>query len=224
MNAALRFLMYRSNGVLVRLGEALGWEWLIYNPIVRYGFELGARKDGPIVVACVMDEFPHVRTAADCGCGMGHYSKAFQDRGVRVIACEYSKKNRDRTARLGVRCEPFDVGVSTATLPGGPFDVAISIEVAEHIPPALAGRFVEFMSNQSDLLVLSAAQPGQGGAGHVNEQPKAYWIEKFAARGYRLDEAATSSFVRRLKERDAAWFLLNNAMILRRDAGHGGRS
>jgi len=188
MNAALRFLMYRSNGVLVRLGEALGWEWLIYNPIVRYGFELGARKDGPI-----------------------------------VIACEYSKKNRDRTARLGVRCEPFDVGVSTATLPGGPFDVAISIEVAEHIPPALAGRFVEFMSNQSDLLVLSAAQPGQGGAGHVNEQPKAYWIEKFAARGYRLDEAATSSFVRRLKERDAAWFLLNNAMILRRDAGHGGR-
>lgn len=217
----LEFLTYKFNAVLVRTGEALGWEWLIYNPIVRRGFELGARKDGPIVVACVMEEFPHIKSAADCGCGMGHYSKEFMDRGVSVVACEYSEKNRERTKQHGVRCEPFDVGRSTAALPGGPFDVAISIEVAEHIPPALADRFAEFMTNQSGLLVISAAQPGQGGAGHLNEQPKSYWIEKFRSRGFAFDDAATQRLIGRYRERGAAWFLLNNAMVFRKIGAAG---
>jgi hypothetical protein len=38
---------------------------------------------------------------------------------------------------------------------------------------------------------MSAAQPGQGGVGHFNEQPPEYWISKMASVGYTLDEALT---------------------------------
>ena len=40
------------------------------------------------------------------------------------------------------------------------------------------------LTSFSDVILFSAAIPGQGGTHHVNEQWPSYWIEKFAARGY----------------------------------------
>ncbi len=33
-------------------------------------------------------------------------------------------------------------------------------------------------------VAFTAASPGQGGTGHINEQPAGYWTARFAARGY----------------------------------------
>jgi hypothetical protein len=46
--------------------------------------------------------------------------------------------------------------------------------------------------------VFSAAHPGQGGTGHINEQPKSYWIERFQRAGLtyqtRLTEQIAAGF------------------------------
>lgn len=64
------------------------------------------------------------------------------------------------------------------------YDLALSMEVAEHLPESAADVFVESICQSSDTVLFSAAHPGQGGDGHVNEQCKEYWICKFAVHGF----------------------------------------
>ncbi len=64
------------------------------------------------------------------------------------------------------------------------FELAISLEVAEHIADAYADTFVHNLTKAADVVMFSAAIPGQRGSGHINEQWPEYWIEKFAKHGY----------------------------------------
>ena len=45
---------------------------------------------------------------------------------------------------------------------------------------AFADVFVDSLCRHGELIIFSAAVPGQGGERHVNEQPLEYWREKFA--------------------------------------------
>ncbi len=65
------------------------------------------------------------------------------------------------------------------------FDLAISVEVAEHLPPERATSFIADLTAFAPLVLFSAAIPGQGGTDHVNEQWPGYWSRLFAAHGYR---------------------------------------
>lgn len=64
------------------------------------------------------------------------------------------------------------------------FDVAVSMEVAEHLPESVADRYLDLLTRLSPVIVFTAATPGQGGTDHVNEQPHSYWIEKYRDRGF----------------------------------------
>ena len=59
------------------------------------------------------------------------------------------------------------------------FDLAISMEVAEHLKESSADTFIQTLCSSANVVLFSAAHPGQGGDGHINEQPLEYWIEKF---------------------------------------------
>lgn len=63
-------------------------------------------------------------------------------------------------------------------------DLAISVEVAEHVSAHRADAFVETLCAAADVVVFGGAAPNQGGTSHVNEQPASYWIAKFRAQGY----------------------------------------
>lgn len=64
------------------------------------------------------------------------------------------------------------------------FDIAISLEVAEHISPDKSDLFIDSLTNASKTIIFSAAIPHQGGHNQVNEQWPDYWAEKFYQRGY----------------------------------------
>jgi hypothetical protein len=66
------------------------------------------------------------------------------------------------------------------------FDLAISVEVAEHLPESAAKTFVDSLTSLAPVILFSAAIPDQGGKLHVNEQWPAYWINLFATLGYEL--------------------------------------
>ena len=74
------------------------------------------------------------------------------------------------------------------------FDLAISLEVGEHINPSLADEYVAFLCGLSDVVLFSAAVPGQGGHGHVNERWPDYWAALFAQKGYVQKDVLRSRF------------------------------
>ncbi len=59
------------------------------------------------------------------------------------------------------------------------FDLAVCLEVAEHLPESLAERLVSDLVKLAPVVLFSAAIPGQGGTGHLNERFPSYWAEHF---------------------------------------------
>lgn len=75
---------------------------------------------------------------------------------------------------------------------GSRFDLVWCTEVAEHLDDAseLLSAIVRYAGNR---VIWTAAQPGQGGVGHVNERPRGYWSHEFAMRGLRYEAEETEA-------------------------------
>jgi hypothetical protein len=119
----------------------------------------------------------------DVGCGRGAWMRVFRECGVEKIH-GFDGAYVDRT-RLMVPegCfTPMDLE-GNFRIPGK-YDLAVSLEVAEHLPARQAGHLVAQLVNAAPLVLFSAALPGQGGTHHINEQMPAYWHRLFAAHGY----------------------------------------
>lgn len=87
-------------------------------------------------------------------------------------------------------------------------DLATCIEVAEHIQQDRAGVLVDSLCGASDRVLFSAAHPGQGGHGHVNEQPLIYWVRLFKSRGYVMQD-----IVRKRLAPGVSWWLRSNVVL-----------
>lgn len=209
------FIYMKSHKWSSALGAWLGWEWLTYNPLVLYSFERAARRNAPKLADAVLQEFPSLGTLADVGCGAGIFAAEFQSRGLRVVGCEYSKTSRKAAQKRNVEIYPFDLSKSAGLLPGRPYQAVMTLEVGEHIPAQFADSFVEFLTSTSSLIIFTSAQPGQGGHGHINEQPKSYWEERFRKLDFHVDEPATQRIADRLRSLQSFPYLYNNLMILR---------
>lgn len=67
---------------------------------------------------------------------------------------------------------------------GERFDLAMSVEVAEHLHEASAKGFVASLTRLSDVVLFGSAFSSQGGTNHVNEQPHIYWAKLFETHDY----------------------------------------
>lgn len=68
------------------------------------------------------------------------------------------------------------------------FDLAICLEVAEHLPVSRADTLVGDLVQLAPIVLFSAAIPGQGGTQHINERWPDYWFEKFGMHGYAVND------------------------------------
>ena len=66
------------------------------------------------------------------------------------------------------------------------FDLAICVEVGEHLPDSYSEVLVKSLTSLAPVIVFSAAIPGQGGLHHVNLQWPPYWEKIFVKYGYEL--------------------------------------
>jgi SAM-dependent methyltransferase len=72
------------------------------------------------------------------------------------------------------------------------FDLAMCLEVAEHLDASQADGLIENLCALADVVLFSAAIPGQGGMGHLNEQWPPYWQKRFAQHGFKLVDCLRS--------------------------------
>ena len=64
------------------------------------------------------------------------------------------------------------------------FDLAQCLEVAEHLTESSADLLVKTLTDLAPLALFSAAHPGQGGQGHLNERWPVYWQRRFSQHGF----------------------------------------
>jgi SAM-dependent methyltransferase len=210
--------LYLRNGLgrrISQLGERLGIQSLIYNPMVMRQFHDGAIANAPLVISPVLEAFPSCHWILDVGSGSGAFSAELQRRGKSVIALERSDHGRRLAAQQGVDCRTFDLLANPPASVDGPFDLVLCFEVAEHMPPDLGDRLVQFIAGFKAPVLFSAAHPGQGGTGHINEQPYTYWVERFEKLGFRLEPELTERLRKEFSARSASsWFCENPFVVI----------
>jgi SAM-dependent methyltransferase len=133
------------------------------------------------------------RSLVDVGCGDGRFLAAMRalDGDLDILGIDSSPAALQRAQKRGIPVERQDLSFWRSREPKklrdrvAAFDVTVSLETAEHLPPWTGRVFVEALT-QGRLAIFSAAHPGQGGTLHMNERPFAYWRALFEARGFRV--------------------------------------
>jgi hypothetical protein len=137
----------------------------------------------------ILNKYVRVESIVDAGCGSGAWIRTAIEEGLEkaygidlTSSIELINKNTDFKEYLDSgRIELIERDFVSNPISEFPkADVAVCLEVLEHLPPSIAGSLVSRLTESSDFVIFSAAQPGQGGTYHINEQELRYWVDQFA--------------------------------------------
>lgn len=131
-------------------------------------------QESAVALAKYIDGFlDGSKKIVDWGCGTGLLGKALEQLGHKVTYIDGIQAITE--ARVMDFTQECDVEYH---------DVAICLEVAEHLEEKYAETFVRNVCNSSDMVFFSGAIPFQIGQNHVNCQWPDYWQNIFAKYGY----------------------------------------
>jgi SAM-dependent methyltransferase len=173
----------------------------------------GSLRSAEIIAPLILNLLP-VKSIVDVGCGVGAWLAVFRKLGVDDIFGLDGEYILD--ASLEIPRDRFQaVDLSKPFSLGRTFDLAISLEVAEHLPADSAVAFVESLVRLAHVVLFSAAIPFQGGNHHINEQWPDNWAELFAKHGY-----VPIDFIRKQVWQNEAvefWYAQNILLFARSD-------
>jgi tetratricopeptide (TPR) repeat protein len=143
---------------------------------------VGAYRSAKEVVPHVL-ELLRPKSVVDVGCGVGSWLAVFQEHGIDdFLGVDGAYVDLDLLQIPQDKFRPHDL---TQLLQlDRQFDLAVSLEVAEHLPAEYAASFVASLVGLARVVLFSAAVPYQGGHHHVNEQWPGYWVNLFEQHGY----------------------------------------
>lgn len=167
-----------------------------------------SEQSADIVVPVLLSVFP-ARSVVDVGCGVGAWLRAFERHGLT----EYLGYDGDYVPAdmLQIPRERFRAAdLRQISELGRRFDIACSLEVAEHLPKDSAERFVALLVKAAPVVLFSAAVPNQGGHGHVNERWQSYWCELFSHHGYAAIDCIRPAI---FDDPQVAWWYRQNILV-----------
>ncbi len=138
------------------------------------------------MLSMVLEKLPPVNSVVDVGCGLGTWLLIFlklQNKQVDILGIDGPWMDPDLLVIPKDSFLAVDLSLETPRIERK-YDLAISLEIAEHLPPEKAEEFISFLTDISDFVLFSAAIPFQGGTNHFNEQWQGYWADLFEQKGF----------------------------------------
>jgi len=146
----------------------------------------------------------------DVGCGLGATLLYLQSAGVGTIMGIDGFPGRDAMLPEGAYAQ-HDLSKSFDA--GGPYDLVICTEVAEHLPAAAADALLATLARHAqDLILFSAAEIGQPGLEHITCRPIDHWLERWRELGWEPDVFASLAF----RSLSTLSWLRRNPLVLRK--------
>ena len=153
---------------------------------------------------------PDLNSVIDYGCGAGWFLYYFKNRGITDVLGIEPNKNIRGVLDKSVKSNIEFLNLTEVIKINRFFDLSMNIEVMEHIDEKYSTVCLDNITSYSSTLIFSAATPGQGGWGHVNEQPFSYWENRLNDRDFVCNKNKTAEFRRFLKINKANnWYIKN---------------
>jgi SAM-dependent methyltransferase len=172
------------------------------------GIQGGSYRSAKEIVPLVL-ELVQPTSVVDIGCGAGTWLSVFKEFGIEevfgvdgdYVSEKILKIPKERFLSFDLK-RPFHLGRQ--------FDLVLSLEVAEHLPPESASTFIDSLTGHGNVILFSAAIPHQGGTQHLNEQWPEYWLEYFQHRGYVVIDCIRK---RVWQNPNVEWWYAQNALM-----------
>jgi SAM-dependent methyltransferase len=141
-----------------------------------------SRRSGSVILRYISELIP-VKSVCDVGCGVGTWLSVWAELGVDdIYGIDGDYVDRSQLMIDPAHFHPQDLIQSIRV--DRRFDLAMCVEVAEHLPPERADSLIQDLSSLAPIILFSAAVPMQGGTNHINEQWQDYWAALFDRRGF----------------------------------------
>lgn len=149
----------------------------------------------------------------DFGCGVGGWLAQFKNCGAsEILGLEGGQVPK---SKLQIDQSNFQKADFRQPVNVGRFDLACSLEVAEHLPPGASEQFVDSLCRAAPAVLFSAAVPFQGGVDHVNERWLSDWCAMFAKHDYIPVDAVRPHIWK--MEKIPYWYRQNLLLFVHRD-------
>ncbi len=141
--------------------------------------------DNSVIAMCMLAAFGKPDGYLDVGSGTGAMVNLIEKVGVEVNGLDQlARPNHPKLIQHDLR-EPIDLGRK--------YGMVSSIETAEHIEPEYTDVLVDTITKHcSNLIVFTAAMPGQPGLNHFQLQEAFWWRTKFYDKGF--DYSASDTY------------------------------
>ncbi len=151
-------------------------------------------------------------SVVDVGCGTGEWLSVFQELGVaEILGIDFHAGERIKIPGSSFQQRNL---AEAFTLPKT-YDLAISLEVGEHLAAEAAEGFIGSITKLAPVVLFSAAIPSQGGTGHINEQWPDYWAALFEKFEFVPVDCIRPRFWE--NERVTSYYAQNSVLYVRKD-------
>jgi SAM-dependent methyltransferase len=179
---------------------------------MKINFNHSLRTHNPTSAGIILPSVFNItnpKSVLDVGCGNGSWLKICSDLEVKETFGVDGIQIPDN--ELLIKADEFlKYDLTKELVLKRKFDMVISLEVAEHLPESAADTFVDNLVRHGDVILFSAAIPGQGGQHHINEQWPEYWHLKFKKRGFYGYDFLRTNF---WNNDDIQWWYQQNILL-----------
>lgn len=184
-----------------------------YSPEFYESHKEGSVQSARHILPLVL-QFVPARSVVDVGCGIGTWLSVVQELGIGdilgvdggYIDPRFLMIPKDKFVQADLQ-QPLALGRT--------FDLAMCLEVAEHLPASRAVTLVASLTSLAPVVLFSAAIPSQGGTDHVNEQWPPYWKALFDERGFDFVDCVRKKVWD--EEGVAFWYAQNSFLAVNRE-------
>lgn len=161
-------------------------------------------------------KFYKPKSAIDIGCGRGGWLKVCGDLAGAETLVGYDGPWNSQPNMMDQKIRFKGIDLNSKFHAERRFDLAMSLEVAEHLKPESSANFVSSLCQLSDVILFGAAFLGQGGKNHINCRYPSYWGDLMAGQGYAVFDIFRPEFWG--DDRVRPWYRQNTFLYVKR--GH----
>jgi SAM-dependent methyltransferase len=144
--------------------------------------------DNPNILVPLFYDIVKPKSVVDVGCGLATFLHVFEQKyGVTdVLGIDGTWVDKNKLSKYISVAKFVETDLEKPIELSRKFDLALCLEVSEHLKEQSAQTIVQSLTNISDVVIFSAAIPNQLGDNHLNEQWADYWQALFAEKGFRF--------------------------------------